>query len=170
MARTEYISPTSISQFHDSEKDIAWTHSDDAISKTTYAVSAEPLHTIPGLWQEIYASRTNQLICTGFNFNLVGTGVQGIEVQVGSIRLARIQDYIIQLTLNGELIGDNLADGNIQDLKIFGSNSSLWGTNLTIDNINDPTFGIVVAFRSHVSIPHRDLIYVDQIAMRITYA
>ena len=115
--------------------------------------------------------------------------ILGIEFQLGMQRASRIEDLIIQLTLNGELIGNNYAStvnpvqsdmytGDfttpltpVGDLNIYGGSTDLWGTtNLTSANIADPTFGIVISFRSNIIYPHRDICYVNQASLRITYA
>jgi hypothetical protein len=170
MARTEFLIPNQIVQVQDTAKDILWNHSDEIISKDSYAVSSDTLHTIPGLYQEVFASRTARLVCTNFNFNIAGATILGVELRLGSIRLARIQDFLIQLTLNGEPIGDNIADVVISDLKIYGGASNTWGTPLTVADVNNSTFGVSIALRSNILIPHKDLAYIDQVAVRITYA
>jgi len=114
--------------------------------------------------------------------------ILGIELALTVHRAARIEDLIIQLTLNGNLIGDNLAslDNPVQssmytgdntvptpvgDSHIYGGPSDLWGTTgLTAADISDPTFGVVVSFKSNPIYPHSDLAYVDQASIRITYA
>jgi len=115
--------------------------------------------------------------------------ILGVELQLGIQRVARIEDLVIQLTLNGELIGDNLAStvnpvqsdmytgdfttplDPVGDSHIYGGTTDLWGTaGLTTANIADPTFGVVVSFKSNPIYPHRDLAYLSQVALRITYA
>lgn len=115
--------------------------------------------------------------------------VQGIELLLDVKRVARIEDLVIQLTLNGQLIGDNLAStinpvqsdmytgdfttpvNPVGDRHIYGSGTDLWGTTgLTAANIADPTFGVVVSFKSNPIYPHKDLAYLSQVALRITYA
>lgn len=115
--------------------------------------------------------------------------VTGIEFNLVMERYARIEDLLVQLTLGGNLIGDNRAStinpvpadiytgddyGVIMDPPgnnyTYGSSSDLWGTALTSADIADPTFGIVVSFRSNPAFPHRDLAYLYQLGIRITYA
>ena len=115
----------------------------------------------------------------------------GIEFQLGILRSARIEDLLIQLTLNGELVGDNLAstvnpvESNmytgeymdspvppqpVGDYNIYGGPTNLWGTTLSSVDIINPTFGIVISFKSNEIYPHKDLCYVNQVALRATYA
>ena len=113
--------------------------------------------------------------------------IQGIELELDIKRAARIEDLVIQLTLGGVLIGDNLAStinpvqsnmytGDnvpavpVGDINIYGGSTNMWGTTgLTADNISDPTFGVVVSFKSNQIYPHTDLAYLSQTALRITY-
>jgi len=114
--------------------------------------------------------------------------ILGIECQINVQRAARIEDLIIQLTLNGTLIGDNYAStinpvqsdmytgdfttplNPVGDYNIYGSPADLWGTTgLTASDLANSTFGIVVSFKSNAIYPHRDLVYVSQVGLRITY-
>ena len=93
----------------------------------------------------------------------------GIEVELTSIRGNRVQDYTVQLVLNGVLVGDNIADPSTDNIKIYGSSTNLWNSSIAITDVSNATFGVVIAFRSNVTIPHSDLGYLDQLRMRITY-
>jgi hypothetical protein len=171
MITTDFITPGTVSQVS-VDTGIAWNHPLASIGRDgyRYAVSARPLHTISGLWQERFASMTNQLWFTNFSFAPAGTRLLGVEVQINAIRSARIQDYIVQLVINGSRVGDNLADPDTSNYKIYGTSTNLWNSDLTIIDTINPTFGVVIAQRSNVSIPHTDLAYIDNIAMRITYS
>lgn len=189
---TNFLSPTTISNVTipnsvTNYNSIDWIFNPTAIAPGAVAVSSKRLYTISGLWMEQFLSNTSQLWCTGYNFsNITGT-VTGIEFQLNIYRQSRIEDLVIQLTLGGELIGENLASkvnpvqsdtytGDnttpipIGDNHIYGGPFDMWGTTLTAENILDPTFGIVISFRSNAIYPHNDLAYVDQASIRITYA
>jgi hypothetical protein len=168
---------------------IDWNFNPNMISENTDAVTKTGLYTISGMWMEKFLSNTSQLWCTRLGIsNRVGT-VAGIELQLDVQRVARIQDLLIQLTLNGVLIGDNRAStanpvqsnmytgdfttpvDPVGDNHIYGGAADLWGTTgLTAANIADPTFGVAVSFKSNTIYPHRDLVYLNQVALRITYA
>lgn len=154
------------------------------------ATTSKPLYTISGLWMEKFLSNTSQLWCTAYNIPNANRTVQGIEFKLVMERYSRVEDLLIQLTLNGELIGENRAStinptvANMYTADTFeppveapgndytyGSTTDMWGTTgLTSADIADPTFGIVVSFKSNVAIPHRDLAYLYQLGVRITYA
>jgi hypothetical protein len=193
MSTTIFYNPTTITQQNIPNEitgipSIDWNFSPNGIAPNVYASSKKPLHTVSGLWMEKFLSNTSQLWCTGFKFPNTGTTVVGIEFQLNVLRAARIEDLIIQLTLNGQLIGNNYAStvnpvqsdmytgtlleplNPVGDLNIYGGPRDLWGTTLTAANIADPTFGVVVSFKSNVIYPHSDTAYVDQASLRITYA
>jgi len=134
-----------------------------------YAVSSKPLHTISGLWQERFASITSQLWFTNFPFAPNGSTLLGVEVQINAIRASRIQDYVVQLVLNGERVGDNLADPGLDNYKIYGSPTNLWNSPIQLVDTINVNFGVVIALRSNVLTPHTDTAYIDNVAMRITY-
>jgi len=158
------------------------------LGENNYATSSRPLYTISGLWMEKFSSTTSQLWLTNYKFTDPGRAVVGIELQLNVLRAARIEDLLIQLTLGGNLIGNNLASTvnpvqsdmytgalleplhPVGDLSIYGSSTDLWGTTLSSADVADPTFGVVVSFKSNVIYPHRDTVYLDQASLRITYA
>ena len=194
MTTTAFYNPTIVNQVSipneivPGNDSIDWNFNTHMISSNAIAVTKKPLHTISGIWMEKFLSNTSQLWLTGFHFPNTGRTLAGIEFQLNILRSARIEDLLIQLTLNGELIGDNRAStvnpvqsdmytGNlieplnpIGDYNIYGSSSDMWGTELVSSNVADPTFGVVISFRSNIIYPHTDLAYVDQVGLRITYA
>lgn len=208
---TNYLSPTNIQQVATDDTTIEWQSLHNIIDKGSYASIITPLHTISGLWQERYRTHTNQIWTTGYD--IIGTklitqagdmittenNVQlildsatthtlvGIELSLSTQRLSRVEDLVIQLCLNGALIGLNYAldvppdianmytsDNGIVltpagNYEVYGGEFDMWGTTLTIADLTNPTFGIVVSFQSHPTIPHRDIASVDQIALRVYY-
>jgi len=95
--------------------------------------------------------------------------ILGIEVQFNSLRVNRVQDYIVQLVLNGALVGDNIADPITDNLKTYGSPTNLWNSSIALTDVSNATFGVAISLRSNVLTPHSDLGYLDQVRMRITY-
>lgn len=174
--------PNTIIQVNDPNVNmITWDNVEYIKSDDNYAGSSQSLYTISGLYQEKYRSVTNMVYATNFNIpSDSNRKLSKIELLINVRREARIQDYIIQLTLNNELIGDNLAFtlsnhqafiSNIpvmQDYSIYGSSTELWNTDLSWENITDSSFGVVVSFQSNEEIPHRNVIYANQLRLRIT--
>jgi hypothetical protein len=167
---------------------IDWNFDSTNISENADAVTKKPLYTISGLWMEKFLSNTSELWCTNFNIPLSTKTIQGVELVLHVVRSARIQDLKIQLTLNGttaaglnyaSTINPVQSDTNtgyaepvvpIQDLHTYGGTADTWGLTLTPSQISNPTFGCVLSFKSNTLYPHSDLAYVDQVALRITYA
>jgi len=196
MTTTKFYDPKSLSNVPlfnavTNQYTIDWITQNNTIVENNYAVSSKPLYTISGLWMETFLSNTSQLWCTNYNIPNNGGNVVGIELSLNIKRSSRIEDLMIQLVFQNQLIGNNYASTinpvqsnmytgggpndvtlvPVGDLNIYGGPSDLWGTNgLTSANISDSTFGIAISFKSNVIYPHRDLAYVDQVGLRITYA
>ena len=188
---TQYYNPTHIVEHtifndvtgHDS---IGW-EVNNLITQDTHASSKQPLYTISGLWMEKFLSNTSELWCTRLNIPNSSMLITGIEFYLDIKRMSRIEDLRIQLTLNGEAIGNNMASpvnpvqsnmytGEnspllpiIGDVNVYGGPTNLWGTELTSTQIADDSFGIIFSFRSNQVYPHRDLVIVNQIGVGITY-
>jgi hypothetical protein len=192
MTSIAFTYPTQITQVSSTNNitgrpSIDWNFDSSTVSPDNPAYTLGTLYTMSGFWQEKFFSQTSELVCTNFNFQNLGT-VTGIELELTVQRVARIQDLVIQLTLNGELIGDNMASiinpvqadmytsdttvplTPINDFNIYGGPTNMWGTTLTAEDIMDPSFGVILSFRSNVIYPHNDTVYLDQVALRITYA
>ena len=194
MTTTAFYQPTSVTNvtIHNDvthQDSIDWNHN-GAISSNNYAVTSKPLYTISGLWMEKFLSNTSQLWCTHLNIPNANRTVQGIEFNLIMERYGRAEDLIIQLVYNGVVIGENRAittDPAVANMytadspdppipqpgndHTYGSPTDLWGTTgLTSAMVADSTFGILVSFRSNAVIPHRDLAYLYQLGIRITYA
>jgi hypothetical protein len=174
MYTTSFLSPSIVTEQLDptNANSIPWTHNYGSIGQDSsqYAVSSKPLHTISGLWQERFATKTNQLWFTGFNIPASNLTLSIIELQFRALRLARIQDHIIQLVYNGALVGDNIAEPSTNDLKTYGVTTAPWNSALTSSDITNTSFGVAISLRSNVLTPHTDLAYLDQVTIRITYA
>jgi hypothetical protein len=193
MATTPFHTPHTIDQVTIPNEitgypSIDWNNLQSITDTGSYAVTQRPLYTISGLWMEKFLSNTSQIWMTEFNFPIYDGTLIGIEFQLRIQRASRIEDLLIQLTLGGDLIGDNMASvinpvqsnmytGDfteplypVGDYNIYGGPENLWGTQLSNEDIMDPTFGIVISFKSNTTYPHSDLAYVDQVALRATYA
>ena len=193
MTTTAFLFPTTVNQVSIPNEitgipSIDWQGLEYISNTGSYAVTKKPLYTISGLWMEKFLSNTSQIWLTGFSIPNNNSTLTGIEFQLNIQRAARIEDLIIQLTLNGELIGENQASwvnpvqsnmytgdfteplNPVGDYNVYGGPTNLWGTALTSTDITDPTFGVVISFKSNTTYPHSDIAYVDQVAVRTTYA
>jgi hypothetical protein len=193
MMTTSFYPPNNITQVgvHNdilNVDSIPWNDASLLTNQNHYASLSKPLYTMAGFWQEMFRSQTNELWCTDFRIPASSRPVAGIELQLHALRASRIEDLLIQLTLNGELIGLNGASTAnpvqsdmytgmsftlqkpVEDYNIYGSSTELWGTTLSASDVSNSTFGVVISFQSNQVIPHRDLITLNQVALRITYA
>jgi hypothetical protein len=194
MITTQFYSPSLLNSvpLHNEVTDnwsIPWNYNSSSVSDNSVAYTADSLYTISGLWMEKFLSNTDQMWCTGFNILNLNNTVVGIELALYVQRAGRIQDLIIQLVRNGQLIGDNRAstvnpvqsDMNtgefttplnpVGDYNIYGGHNDLWGiSNFSSADVADSTFGVAISFKSNETYPHRDIAYLSQVALRITYA
>ena len=174
LTTTSFVTPLYATNQSQDSSSVDWVNTLGSIGKSgiQYAYSTVPLYTISGLWQERFAHKTSLLKFTGLDFNINNGAsiLTGIEVQFNSQRLDRVQDYIVQLLLDGNLVGDNLAEPSTTDLKIYGGPATLWDSGITLQNIVDMRVGIAVSLRSNVVTPHKDTGNINQVAMRITYS
>lgn len=171
---TAWTFPSNIVQYTDSgaeELDITWDDSNNFAelknlderslqsNGTLIHIARAPKHDI--------RNKTYYLQCTGFNFVGLPNIITGIEVKLTSRRYGRAQDDVIQLCLNGSLVGDNLSTPLIDPIKIYGGSSNLWGTELTRLDLLNSTFGFTFRFQSHRNWPHKDPVLVDAVEIRI---
>jgi hypothetical protein len=187
---TRYYNPTTIIE-HSEETDliqpiIGWNINGE-ITPTNCITSKQPLYTISGLWMEKFLSNTAELWCTNLNIPDAELPVAGIEFYLDMHRFSRIEDLRIQLRLNNDYIGNNIASpinpvqsnmytGEnspllpiIGDVNTYGGPTELWGNTLTSADISSESFGIAISFRSNQIYPHRDLVIINQIGIGITY-
>ena len=111
--------------------------------------------------------KTWYLRCTGFNFINLPDIITGIELRLIGNRRGRITDETVQLCLEEEAIGKNQANLDLSPKKLYGSDNDLWETQLTILNLQDPTFGALIRFQSHPRWPHKDSAFLDAVELRI---
>ena len=95
--------------------------------------------------------------------------IRGIEVKLHVSRLARIMDLTVQLTLNGELVGENLANPYAKDIHVYGGKFSDWKLNKEPEEVDVTKLGLLLDFQPHHSIPSSELVYLRNVQMRISY-
>ena len=113
-------------------------------------------------------NKTYYIRATGFDFRNLPEVLSGIELQLLVNRYGRATDDTVELVLGGESIGGNQATSGISPEKIYGSPENLWNTkNLSVNDLQDPSFGAVIRFSSHPNWPHRDPVIISGVRMRI---
>lgn len=111
--------------------------------------------------------KTYFLKITNFNFSNLPQQITGIEARLIMNRFGRITDDTVQLCLEDQLIGENKANLNLDPIKIYGGENILWDTSLTISDISQPSFGIILRFQSHPRWPHKCSPLIDTVELRI---
>lgn len=113
-------------------------------------------------------NKTYYIRLTGYNFVNLPSVVSGIELRLTANRGGRITDDTVQLCLNDDFFGDNNATLSLDPMKIYGGDTKLWGLKtIQVSDVQNPSFGITLRFRSHPSWPHKTPIDIDAVEMRI---
>jgi hypothetical protein len=128
-------------------------------TKDLLHIARDPRHDI--------LQKTYFLKLTGFNFFDFTGPILGVEARLVMNRGGRITDETIQLCLNDNLIGKNMATLDLDVDKIYGSENDSWGINLNMTDIENPSFGIVLRFQSHPRWPHKTSPLIDAVELRI---
>lgn len=128
-------------------------------SKNLYHIARSPKHDL--------MTKTYFLKLTNFNFQNTPASISGIELRLTSNRRGRIADDTVQLLLDNLPIGENKAVPEISANKIYGSETDMWGTQLTQAQITQRTFGVLLRFKSHPKWPHSDPMFVNCVELRI---
>ena len=128
-------------------------------SRDLLHIAKEPRHDL--------VEKTYFLKIIGFNFTNLPAVLTGIELRLTMNRYGRISDETIQLCLDNEPIGENQTSSTLDPIKIYGSDTSIWATQLTIADIQNPSFGVILRFRSHPNWPHKNSALIDAVELRV---
>ena len=172
---TKWTLPTIFSQYAEPEAElvhIAWDDSKgyDALRNvdTESLVTNGTLAHISRYPKYDVLSKTYYLKVQGFSFEDLPESLSGIELRLSTNRRGRVTDETIQLCLDNTLIGENQAGMSLEPVNVYGGNTTLWNTkNLSMSDIQDPKFGVVLRFQSHLHYPHRDGAYINAVELRI---
>ncbi len=171
---TNWALPTLVEQYAESGAEsihVTWIETDNfndlktlngkhvKTSRDLTHIARDPKHDL--------LEKTYYLRLTGFNFLNLPDTLTGIEVKLTMNRFGRISDDTIQLCLNGVAVGDNLADRDLSPIKVYGTEHADWNSNLTISDIQNSSFGIILRFKSHPNWPHKSGALIDTAEVRI---
>ena len=171
---TNWTLPRTITQYAEvggEDAHVSWQETDDfhglkdldgksvRTARDLIHIAREPRHDL--------TEKTYYLKLTNFNFVNLPATLSGIEIKLSMNRLGRITDETIQLCRNNELVGDNHASLNLDLIKIYGSETDNWNTNLTMSDIQNSSFGVVIRFQSHPNWPHKSSPLIDAVELRI---
>lgn len=158
--------PNMVSQIsEDPENEIAWRSSPTGLNgcmMNSKWMTVKPLVHISNPACGDIGSQTYALVCTHLNATELPDVITGISLEVSGQRNGRVVDKQIQLTYQGDIIGNNKVDyetdseGHILLLNetIYGGENDLWGAEITKEMILDPSFGIILKFQNHPFYPH----------------
>jgi len=166
--------PTSISQYAEpgaEDHHVSWIDDNDfeglkQVNDGSVKISRDLLHIAKQPNHDL-VEKTYFLKLTGFNFNNLPDVVSGIEMRLTMKRYGRISDETVQLYLDNDAIGDNRASISLDPVNLYGSEDDNWNTNLSISDVQNPTFGLLVRFRSHPKWPHKSSALIDAVEIRI---
>ena len=172
---TPWALPTIISQFSEPDAEavhIAWDNSNNFNSlrnlDSGYIQTVQPLMHIARSPKHDLKNKTYYIRASGFNFINLPASFSGIELKLTTRRYGRITDETIQLCLDEVSIGDNMATLDLNPIKTYGGDSNKWGAeDLSITNIINTSFGVVIRFQSHPNWPHRDPAFIGAVELRI---
>ena len=68
---------------------------------------------------------------------------------------------------NDESVGKNYADLDLSPIKVYGGAADMWDSSLTIADIINPLFGIIIRLKSHPQWPHKDTAFLQAMEIRI---
>lgn len=166
--------PTSVTQYAETDAEnyhVSWLDVGDFYALKNkdgrYIKTARDLVHIAKQPQHDFVEKTYYLKATGFNFNTLPETLSGIEMRLSMNRYGRITDETIQLCLDADILGDNQASLKLDPANIYGGETNKWGATLSIANIQNPTFGVIVRFQSHPNWPHKCSALVDAIELRV---
>ena len=164
---TKWSYPNTVTQYAESDVHIPWLNVDENFDEINLVRSSKDLVHIANSMMNDYKTKTYFLVCTEFDWVNLPENPTGIELYVNVRRTGRITDDTVQLYLNQPL-GNNLADFQIADIKVYGGETELWGIEgLTKEMIDDPEFGIVLRYQSHPTMPHQTAPYMTHVQMRV---
>ena len=171
---TNWNLPTSVTQYAEPETEdshVSWLEVGnfhrlrnlDGIpiktSRDLLHIAKEPKHDL--------VEKTYYIKSTGFNFQNLPDAISGVEMRLSMKRHGRISDETIQLCLDNDLIGDNQASNALNPVTIYGGETDNWHAELSATTLQNPTFGVVIRFKSHPHWPHKTGASVDGVEIRI---
>lgn len=168
---TSWQFPTTVSQYAEHESHISWESNTDFAEINGFdgrsIKTSKDLIYISNPTTNNIRSKTWFLVATNFNIGQIPGTISGIEVMVNANRGGRITDDTVQLYLNQEFIGDNMATATLEMSKSYGGPREIWGLDeITSDIYQSSEFGVVLRFQSHPHWPHRESILIDSLAIR----
>jgi hypothetical protein len=189
LAQTPWAYPTNISQITESDAHVAWDSAGFSYLRyedASYLRTVKTLQHIPNSFAGDRGMKTWYILASGFNFQAVPQKITGILVELKTDRGGRITDDTVQLrtvsTWTGYTgaVGDNKANADLGQKKVYGSTVDLWGwdrigyTGSLLDTVLQqaiitPNFGIALRFQSHPYWPHNSTPMIDYVKIKLIW-
>jgi hypothetical protein len=172
---TEWRNPRLVSQYSESNAEtihIKWDDSNGyaglrSSNGSSVGTLGKLIHIARSPKPDI-VNKTYYIKMTNYSFTNLSNTINGIELKLLSKRVGRITDDTVSLTYNNQLIGENQARLEINPTMYYGGPLLLWGvSNITKQIIEDPSFGVVLRFKSHPEWPHSDPMDLISVQLRI---
>ena len=153
---TDWTTPTVLTQYAEDSSHIEWGENYNELTTLFGGVSLlKPLQHISRQPKNDIKMKTWYIQATNFNFQNLPDIVTGIKFKFSVNRGGRVFDDTIQLTHNGELIGENRCSRTVDPIQVYGSETDLWEIENLSSIIQDSSFGIVIRLKSHPDWPHK---------------
>ena len=112
-----------------------------------------------------------------FKFNITNAPdiISGLELRIVAQRNGRATDEQIQLSYQDQAIGANnfnyITDEegriSLHNDTTYGGPTDTWGTTLTPQIVQDPSFGVLLKFQGHPYYPHNSNMYLDRVLLTV---
>lgn len=153
---TSWTLPNTITQYAEDESHIEWNTNFHSINAGVGGVSlTRPLMHISRQPKNDIKMKTWYLSATNFSFQNLPEQISGLAFKFTVDRVGRVFDETIQLTYNGEFVGENKCARTVDPVQIYGGDGDLWTVTDLQTIIQDPSFGITIRMRSHPDWPHK---------------
>ena len=166
--------PTSVTQYAEPDAEnihVSWLTDNDFYSiknrDSKFVKTSRDLLHIAKQPKHDLVEKTYFLKATGFNFDTIPNTLSGVEMRLSMNRSGRITDETVQLCLDENMLGDNQATLKLDPSNIYGDPTNTWGAVLSLENIQNSNFGVIVRFQSHPNWPHKCSVLVDAIELRV---
>ena len=188
---TQWFTPTTTTQTAEFEDHVQWQAgvlssvdehgrvqtipNTDLSNSTGLIQSIKPILYIANDGHAPRREKTWYITFAGFNITDITNPINGIEVQTRLRRRGRIMDETVNLSLHGDMIGENKIDYNLDDLNHvpisdvtnYGGPTDQWQSSLTAAILQDPTFGVTLRLQSHLFYPHKETVLIDSVQLRV---
>jgi len=163
---TKWTYPNTCTQYTDADFHVSWMNVGEDFEEVNMIRGEKEIYHIANSLSNDRKNKTYYLVCKEFDWEDLPEIITGVEVYINIRRTGRITDDTIRLYNQGP-IGENMADNKIDDIKIYGSETSKWGLELTSEQFTDPEFGLVLRYQPHPSFPHSTTPYLQHVQMRV---